>query len=344
MVADPFIAVPPKGYGGTEQVIATLAEGLVRKNHEVLVFTTRDSTVRAPMESFFESAAWPGNPFRQEAHLVLTMKQIRDADVFDLIHVHSASSCAMASPLAMPLVYTSHWPESHSIGELFQALRAANSRFQLVAISKRHSQILGKEYEPKVIYHGIDEGEFSLGTGRRTYAAFLGRFMKEKGVHIAVDVALQSEIPIRLAGVPIHDSDRRYYTREVKPRLGRRLATWVGEVSGTTKSEFLSGAIALLLPVNIEEAFGLALVEAMMSGTPAIAFRRGAIPEIIDEGVTGWVVDTPHQMSDRLVQLSKDRSFDHERCRERAIERFSSTRMVNDYVALYRSILRRTVV
>jgi glycosyltransferase involved in cell wall biosynthesis len=269
------------------------------------------------------------------------MQKIREAGFFDLIHVHSAPASAMASPLGMPLVYTSHWPESHSIGELFEALRAANSHFQLVAVSKRHSEILGKRYQPKVIYHGIDEGKFSLGSGRRRYAAFLGRFMKEKGVHIAIDVALQSRIPIRLAGVPIHDSDHRYYDREVKPRLSHRLATLVGEVGGKTKNGFLSHAIALLLPVNIEEAFGLVLVEAMLCGTPAIAFRRGAIPEIIDEGVTGWVVDTPKQMSDRLVQLSTDTDFDHERCRERAIERFSSARMVNNYIDLYRSILRR---
>jgi glycosyltransferase involved in cell wall biosynthesis len=339
MVADPFISIPPKGYGGTERVIAMLAEGLVERNHEVAVFTTGDSTVKAPVKSFFVRAAWPGENFRREAHLTFSMQEIRKAGCFDLIHVHSAPACAMGSLVGLPLIFTSHWAASPGIRDVVRAVQEAETRFQLIAVSKRHGEILGSQYEPKVIYHGIDESTYSLGSGTRSYAAFLGRFMREKGVHNAVDAALQAGVPILLAGLPVYDCDHRYCAEEVNPRIRPGHAACVGELDDREKNVFLSHAIALLLPVDIEEAFGLVLVEAMMCGTPAIAYRRGAIPEIIDEGVTGWLVDTQEEMSERLRQLSQDTTFDHQRCRERAIERFSAARMVDEYISVYRRVV-----
>ena len=134
----------------------------------------------------------------------------------------------------------------------------------------------------------------------------LGRFMKEKGVHTAVDVAHQAGVPILLAGLPVYDSDHRYCAEEVNPRIRPGLAACIGELGDREKNEFLGHAIALLLPVEIEEAFGLVLVEAMMCGTPAIAYRRGAIPEIIDEGVTGWW--WTHRKKCRIGSVSSPRT------------------------------------
>ena len=129
MVADPFISIPPKGYGGVERVIAMLAEGLVERNHEVVVFTTGDSTVKAPVKSFFKSAAWPGEDFRREAHLTFSMQEIRKAGCFDLIHVHSAPACAMGSLVGLPLIFTSHWAASPSVRDVVRAVQGPRTVF-----------------------------------------------------------------------------------------------------------------------------------------------------------------------------------------------------------------------
>jgi glycosyltransferase involved in cell wall biosynthesis len=182
-----------------------------------------------------------------------------------------------------------------------------------------------------VIHHGLSPERYPLGAGGGA-ALFLGRLSQEKGPHLAVEAASRANCPIVVAGRP-HENDRAYFESRVLPALSSPGVTHIGEVGRSRKATCLAQARALLFPIAWEEPFGLAMIEAMLSGTPVLAFARGAVPEVVDPGVTGFLCKDVDEIAWRLKRID---SFDRRRCRERAIERFSARRMVDEYIGVYR--------
>ncbi len=204
-----------------------------------------------------------------------------------------------------------------------------------VAISRRQAELLPEMRVRHVVHHGLDVDRYPAGAGRDGWLAFVGRFAPEKGPHIAIDVARELGIPMRMGGKP-HWANSEFFDQEVAPRLtlARDLVRWQGEVSFEPKLDILRGARATLFPIGWEEPFGLVMIESMLVGTPVIAYARGAAPEVVDEGVTGFLVRDRDEIVDRIRRL---KDIDRDRCRARARERFNSSRMARDYERVYAS-------
>jgi glycosyltransferase involved in cell wall biosynthesis len=203
-----------------------------------------------------------------------------------------------------------------------------------VAISARQRDLVPEAEGAAVIHHGLSPGRCPFGDGGGGYALFLGRFARDKGVHLALDVARAAGVSLKLGGRP-HWCDHSYYQDEVLPRLGG--AELVGEVGGAVKERLLGEAAALLFPIHWEEPFGLVMIEAMLAGTPVLALPRGSVPEVVEDGVTGFICRDEDEMAGRLRQVVR-RGFDRRRCRARALQRWSACRMVREYLTLYRSL------
>jgi glycosyltransferase involved in cell wall biosynthesis len=334
MISTPFVAVPPPRYGGTELVVSDLVTGLAAAGHEVTLFATGDSQPRegVAVRARFERASWPPDAYVELDHAAFAIEEIlADPRPYDVVHTHVPAALPFASMIEAPMVYTVH----HSDGEDYDRLRSLyrRSRAHFIAISERQRQLMQELAEARVIHHGIDPASQRFGDGGGGYCAFLGRFAREKGPHAAVDAARAAGVPLRMAGAA-HWRDREYFDGELRARLELPGVTAVGEVGGADKRELLANACALLFPIDWEEPFGLVMIEAMLSGTPVLAFDRGSVPEIVDDGVTGFVCRDSDEMAARLRALATGR-FDRAACRRRALERWTAARMVRDYVARY---------
>lgn len=331
MISTPFIPVPPPRYGGTELVVAELAEGLLERGHDVTLFGTGDSRTRAKLRARHTTAFWPPDPLVELDHVAWALEAVMtSAARFDVIHSHCGAGVPLARFVDVPMVYTVHHGREEKMARLY-----AGSRAHLVAISTRQRELSPELANAQVIHHGLSPSAYPLGDGDGGYVLFLGRFAQEKGVHLAIEAARQAGVPIGLAGAP-HWKDQDYYEEKVEPLLGQPGVVELGEVGGRRKTTLLQGGRALLFPVEWEEPFGLAMIEAMLSGTPVLGFPRGAVPEVIDEGVTGFLCADAGEMAARLKTLD---GFDRRRCRRRAVERFSSACMVEAYESLYRQVI-----
>ncbi|HEX7622149.1 MAG TPA: glycosyltransferase family 4 protein [Anaeromyxobacteraceae bacterium] len=328
LVSTPFAAVPPRGYGGTELVVHELARGLSAAGHQVTLFATGDS--RGPdVRWLFERPVWPPAEQAELRHCAAAARAIAQ-EGFDVVHAHAPAMLALAPGLGAPVVYTLH----HAHDERLTRCYTRRPLVTYVAISARQAA-LEPELACELVHHGLDPTRHPPGDGRRDDAVFLGRLSPCKGPELAIEAARAAGVAIRLAG-EVHAADA---TPEWAGRLRAALTLprveHLGPVSGERKLELLGGARALLMPILWEEPFGLVMIEAMLCGTPVIAFPRGAAPEIIDEGLTGFLVDSSEEMAAVLGQL---RGFDRTACRRRAGERFGAGRMVRDYERVYRRV------
>lgn len=336
MVSTPFISVPPRDYGGTELIVSVLTEGLTARGHQVTLFATGDSCTSAELRHLYSEAVWPGSQLHELNHLSWAMREIL-AEPFDAVHVHAATALAFGRVLPdIPMVYTLHHVRDESLSDFYAWFPDAT----YVAIS--HDQRSRERSLPRVevIHHGLDPERYSCGDCAGESVLFIGRFAEIKGLHTAIDAAEEAGVTIDVAGI-IHPADRAYGAREVEPRLERDHVRYHGAVGMDVKAPLLRDARALLMPIEWDEPFGLVMIEAMLSGCPVVAFERGSVPEVVEVGRTGFIVERMEAMAEVIRPGGPLEEFDREACRQRAVERFGQDRMVDEHVALYERLAGR---
>ena len=330
-VAPLFESVPPKYYGGTERVVSYLTEELVQAGHDVTLFASGDSVTSAQLVAASRrSLRLDKQCIDQFAHHILLVEKVHQrASEFDVMHFH-------IDYLHYPLSRRSHVPQLTTLhGRLdipdLAPLYREFSDMPVVSISDAQRLPLRRANWMGTVYHGLPVDLYRFQQGPGEYLAFLGRVSPEKRVDRAVRIALKLGMPLRIAA-KVDQVDREYFEQVVEPLLSHSLIEYIGEVGEGEKEEFLGGAAALLFPIDWPEPFGLVMIEAMACGTPTIAYRRGSVPEVIEDGETGFIVESMEEAIEatrRIPELSR------ERCREAFEDRFTARRMAADYVELY---------
>jgi glycosyltransferase involved in cell wall biosynthesis len=335
LVSTPFLAVPPKNYGGTELVIYELAEGLAEAGHEVVLFGTGDSQTSAELRSLYATSQWPPNPLHEQNHVSWALHQV-SLENFDVVHVHSACALAQARLLPdVPIVYTLHHPPLPEFSEYYQSF--PNPIY--VAISRRQRELEAPLPRCEVIHHGLDANRFQCVEEAEDFVCFVGRYSECKGPHTAIDAARLAGLPIRIAG-EVHEPDRTFAEKELVWRLNQPHVTNLGCIGIEQKVPLLRDARALLTPITWEEPFGLILIEAMLSGCPVVSFGQGSAPELIEQGITGYVVNDVAEMTRVIQPGGVLDNFDRRRCQRVARRRFGRERLIADHVRLYRTALQ----
>ena len=330
-------AVPPKLYGGSERIVAFLSDELTALGHDVTLFASGDSTVAGRLAPVWPQALRldPSISDYLAPHMILLEAVARRAREFDVIHSHiDYIGYPVLQRLGVPFVTTLHGrlnlPVLHRVYDTFGDV-------PVVTISDAQRRPLPQANYLATIQHGIPERLLVPGFGPGGYLAFLGRISPEKAPDAAIRIARKAGMPLRIAA-KVDDVDRRYFEELIKPLLGASDIEFIGEIGDQQKAEFLGNAAALLFPIAWPEPFGLAMIEAMACGTPVIAFRRGSVPEIVDDGVTGFIVDGEDEAAQAASELSW---IDRARVRRVFEERFTGRRMAEDYLDVYRRLIAR---
>jgi glycosyltransferase involved in cell wall biosynthesis len=331
-------AVPPKLYGGTERIVSYIADELATMGHDVTLFASGDSTTKAKLE-----AAWPRALRLDETirdhlapHLIMLQAVTERAAEFDIIHSHmDYLGYPMLRPTGVPFVTTLHGrldlPELQPLYETFDDA-------PVVSISDAQREPLPHADYVATIHHGIPERLLTPGFGAGGYLAFIGRISPEKAPDAAIRIAAQAGMKLKIAA-KVDAVDRGYFTARIEPLLkGSDDVEYIGEINDAEKSAFLGNAAGLIFPIAWREPFGLAMIEAMACGTPVIAFRRGSVPEVIDDGVTGFIVDDEAQAAAAARRLHE---LDRARIRHVFEARFTARRMTEDYLNVYRRLIAR---
>src|SRR5690349_15518181 len=330
-------AIPPKLYGGTERVVYWLIEELVALGHEVTLFASGDSCTSAKLEPFWPRALRLDGSIRDPnaLHMAMLEQVRRRAADFDFLHFHlDYYPFSLFSRQRTPYATTLHGrldlPEHQPVFDTF-------SDAPVISISNSQRRPLPQARWIKTIHHGLPERLLMPHSGKPSYFAFLGRIAPEKRVDIAIRIAEHCGVTLKIAA-KIDRADRDYYDEQIKPLMSSPYVDYVGEINDHEKSAFLSGAIALLVPIDWPEPFGLVMIEAMACGTPVIAFNRGSVPEIIEDGLNGFIVEDEQGAigaAYRITELSR------KKIRARFEERFTARRMAQDYLVAYRSLMER---
>lgn len=338
-VAPLWERVPPPAYGGTELVVAHLANGLVERGHEVTLFATADSDTLAKLEPGAPQAMRLAGVTPHEYQLCDLMqltKVVQRANQFDVIHFHvDASALPYGNILKTPVVHTIHGILPPLAEDLFVQNRQQN--FVSISNSQRRTD-LGLNYVATV-YNGIDPStyEFHPEPDQPPYLAFFGRISPEKGPDLAIELAKRTGWRLIMAG-KVDRADQAFYESQVKPLIDGEQIVYVGEANHVQKSEIMGGAVATLCLLTWEEPFGLVMPESMVCGTPVIAMARGSAPELIVHGKTGFLC---HNMDDCVAALAQIHTIDRKACREHIEQNFSHTRMVEGYEAVYLQLLEQ---
>lgn len=339
LLAPAWYPVPPPRYGGIERVVSILADGLVEAGHEVTLFAARGSRTKAELAGVLPSAPAEaiGDAWIELAHALACYE--RDAE-FDLINDHSGPiAAALGGTVTTPVVHTVHGPLSGEAGDLYASLARVAPRVGFVSVSlSQRAPLAGLRWVANC-HHGLDLDAYPVHRGRGDYLLFLGRMHPDKGCHRAVEVAREAGVPLKIVGKMREPAEREYFETYVAPHLGSGIE-YLGETSEGRKIALLQNARAMLFPIEWEEPFGLVLIESMACGTPVIATRRGAVPEVVDDGRSGIVVDDESEM---IAALALADELDPLECRRYVEERFSAERMVRAYEVAYTAAVEPAV-
>lgn len=336
-IISPVLKFPPKKYGGTERVVYTLTEELVRRGHDVTLFASGDARTSAKLEAVTPINlldAGVADPYGANPWTVLTIgKAYSMQEKFDIIHDHTWHLGLPTAEIATtPAVFTVHGPFTIDNKKIFETLRKP----YIVTISKSQAIPVPKINHVGTVYHGFDMQHYPFSPKHDGYLLFVGRISQEKGIHYAIDAAKYLNMPLIIAA-KVDSVEMKYYEEYVKPRLGGKIK-WIGEVDEEDRNKLMSRAMAFLHPACWREPFGLAIIEAMACGAPVIGFNRGSVPELVEDGVSGFVVEDTLEMIDAITRID---SVDREKTRNYALEKFSVKNMVDGYEAIYERILAR---
>ncbi len=329
-----FEAVPPKLYGGTERVVSFLTEELVAMGHDVTLFASGDSITAARLDSAWPRALRLDPDIRDTLapHIVQMESVRRQAAEFDVLHFHTDyQAMSLFSRQHTPFVTTLHG--RLDLPELKVALRQFAGS-PLVSISDNQRTPLPDLNWVGTVAHGLPAGLLTPRAVTPSYLAFLGRICPEKRPDRAISIARAAGMKLRLAA-KVDRADQAYYDDTIRPMLDGEHARLIGEIDEAAKPGFLSGARALLMPIDWPEPFGLVMIEAMACGTPVIAFDCGSVPEIVEDGLTGFIVRSE---AEAVAAVGRLHTLDRARIRARFEERFSARRMAEDYLAIYRAL------
>lgn len=336
-VAPLWESVPPKLYGGTERIASYLTEELVRLGHEVTLFASGDSVTTARLEAVCPRALrLHEGIFNRDAPLItLIERAFGTADRFDVIHSHlDFLGFPLARRCGIPVLTTMHG--RLDLSELQPVFREF-AEMPLVSISNAQRRPVPYANWQATVYHGLPLDLYKFQPQPGNYLAFLGRISIEKRPDHAIEIAKRVGLPLRIAA-KVDPADREYFRDAVEPLLSHPLVEFIGEITDDEKNEFLGNAYALIAPYDWPEPFGLALIEALACGTPVIAYRRGSIPEIIEDSVTGFVCDTLQDMIEAVKHIPL---INRARCRSSFEQRFTVKRMVQDYLRIYDALVRQ---
>ena len=339
MVAPVWVPVPPEGYGGIELVVSLLTEELVERGHDVTLFASGGSQTKATLRSVFDEAPtdrlWEVEPDASHVGSAyrVVCRDYADGNAFDLVHDHTDYlGTAFAACLPTPVVHTVHFPLEEPRGSF---LRRFAEDVYLAAISDYQRGAAPELPWAGRVHNAIDVDAFPLRANKDGFLLCIGRVCERKGQDLAVEVARRAGVPLVLAG-RVHPKEAEFFRERVEPHVDGDRVVFEGEVSNDRKRELMGAASALLLPVREPEPFGLVMVEALASGTPVIGRPLGAVPEIVADGVTGFLAGSVKAMAAAVGRLPE---IDPERCRAEAVARFDPRAMADGYEALYQSVL-----
>lgn len=329
-------AVPPKLYGGTERVISWLTEELVAMGHDVTLFASGDSTTEATLEAMWPRALRLDGSVRDPnaLHVAMIERVCRRAADFDIIHLHlDYYPFSVMSRQTVPFVTTLHGrldlPEHQPVFETFSSV-------PVVSISNSQRRPIHAANWAGTVNHGLPSKLLMPRPQQRpSYLAFLGRISPEKRVDRAVRIAQRCGLPLKVAA-KVDAVDRDYFESEIRPLFAQPHVDYIGEIADGQKSDFLSGAVALLVPIDWPEPFGLVMIEALACGTPVVAYNRGSVPEVIEDGVTGFVVEDETSAVGAINNLPK---LSRDVVRQRFEQRFTARRMAEDYLQIYKRLI-----
>jgi glycosyltransferase involved in cell wall biosynthesis len=328
-------AIPPKLYGGTERVISWLTEELVALGHDVTLFASGDSCTSAKLVP-----AWPKSLRLDGAvrdpcalHMMMLEQVRRQAADFDFLHFHLdyypfSLFCRQPTPFVTTLHGRLDLPEHQPLFSTFSSI-------PIVSISDSQRQPVPHGGWVRTVHHGLPEQLLTPQPVTPTYLACIGRISPEKGIDHAIHIAERCGLPLKIAA-KVDRVDRDYFEEQIRPLLASPHVEFIGEISDREKPAFLSGALALLATIDWPEPFGLVMIEAMACGTPVIAFNRGAVPEIVEEGLTGFIVEDE---AEAVAAVDKISRLSRKKIRERFERRFTARRMAEDYLAVYRNLM-----
>ncbi|HET8551651.1 MAG TPA: glycosyltransferase family 4 protein [Gammaproteobacteria bacterium] len=339
-VAPLYESVPPRFYGGTERVVSYLTEELVRQGHEVTLFASGDSVTRARLVApCLKALRLDAECIDKMAHHILLLERVFSSlDAFDIVHFH---------------VDYMHFPLTRRMGAC--AVTTLHGRLDLpdlpplyhefsdmpvVSISDAQRRPLNHARWVGTVHHGLPPALYEFQPEPENYFAFIGRIAPEKRVDIAIAAAKRLGVPLKIAA-KVDAVDREYFEDHIEPLLDHPLIEFIGEINDADKRAFLGNARALLFTADWPEPFGLAMIEALACGTPVVALRRGSVPEVIEDGVTGFIVDTADEVAAAAARTTE---LSRRACRDDFERRFTVERMAHDYLAVYRQLAERPLL
>ena len=337
LIAPPFIEIPPRRYGGTELFVANLASELYVRGHSVTVYANGDSDMPCPVKFRYPHADWPlTDPLRADLkNYDHTAWAIHDAaGSSDVIHLNDVVGVPASRFVDVPMVLTIHHPSQPVLSE--QYMRYEDIHYVTIADWLARREPMANVH---VVHHGIPVDDYVFSGEKDDYVAFLGRMVPCKGPHLAIEAARRAGARLRLAG-EIQPQFGDYWDDCVRPQIDGRQIVYVGEADRGLKNDLLSRARALLFPIEWEEPFGLVMIEAMACGTPVLAFRGGAVEEVVRDGVNGWICDDVADMAARLHSIDVDARA----CRDFVADNFSVTRMAERYLEVYARAIESSAV